>query len=77
MLTGTNKDYIDSRIPHLSSLLVNDPAKLVHDCDIVVINTKEPEFHKLVDGIDGKLIIDFVRLDEALLTRSNYIGINW
>ena len=77
MLTGTNKDYIDSRIPHLSSLLVNDPAKLVQDCDIVVINTKEPEFHELVDGIDGKLIIDFVRLDEALLTRSNYIGINW
>ena len=77
MLTGTNKDYIDSRIPHLSSLLVNDPEKLVHNCDIVVVNTKEPEFRDLVNGIDDKLIIDFVRLDEALLTKSNYIGINW
>jgi GDP-mannose 6-dehydrogenase len=77
MLTGTNKDYIDSRIPHLSSLLVNDPSKLVKDCDIVIINTKEPEFRELVIGIDDKLIIDFVRLDETLLTKSNYIGINW
>jgi GDP-mannose 6-dehydrogenase len=77
MLTGTNKDYIDSRIPHLSSLLVSDPSKLVNDCDIVVINTKEPEFRELVIGIDDKLIIDFVRLDETLLTKSNYIGINW
>src|SRR5664279_426433 len=77
MLTGTNKDYIDSRIPHLSSLLVNDPEKLVHNCDIVVVNTKEPEFCELVNGIDNKLIIDFVRLDEALLTKSNYVGINW
>lgn len=77
MLTGTNKDYIDARIPHLSSLLVDEPEKLVNDCDIIVINTKEPEFLSLVNGFDSKTIIDFVRLDEALKERSNYIGINW
>jgi GDP-mannose 6-dehydrogenase len=26
MLTGTNKEFIDSRIPHLSSLMVSDPV---------------------------------------------------
>lgn len=77
MLTGTNKDYIDSRIPHLSNLLVNEPGKLVNDSDVVIVNTKEPEFFNLVQNIDNKLIIDFVRLDESLLTRSNYVGINW
>ena len=77
MLTGTNKDYIDSRIPHLSSLLVSDPAELINDCDIIVINTKEPEFVKLVSDIDNKIIIDFVRLNEAIISKNNYIGINW
>ncbi len=77
MLTGTNKDYIDSRIPHLSNLLVNMPEKLVSDSDVVIVNTKETEFFNLVQGIDNKLIIDFVRLDESLLTKSNYVGINW
>ena len=77
MLTGTNKDYIDSRIPHLSNLLVNDPEKLIHDCYIIVINTREPEFIKLVADIDNKIIIDFVRLDEAIISKSNYLGINW
>jgi GDP-mannose 6-dehydrogenase len=77
MLTGTNKDYIDSRIPHLSSLLVSDPAELINDCDIIVINTKEPEFVKLVSDIDVKIIIDFVRLNEAIISKNNYIGINW
>jgi len=77
MLTGTNKDYIDSRIPHLSNLLVNDPGELVNDSDVVIVNTKELEFLKMVQGIDNKLIIDFVRLDESLLTKNNYIGINW
>ena len=77
MLTGTNKEYIDSRIPHLSSLLVSDPAELISDCDIIVINTKEPEFVKLVSDLDNKIIIDFVRLNEAIISKSNYIGINW
>lgn len=77
MLTGTNKDYIDARIPHLSSLLVSTPEKLINDCDIVVINTKEPEFQNLVNRFDSKTIVDFVRLDEGLKEKSNYIGINW
>jgi len=77
MLTGTNKEYIDSRIPHLSNLLVSDPSELINDCDIIVINTKEPEFVKLVSDIDNKVIIDFVRLNEAIISKNNYIGINW
>ncbi len=77
MLTGTNKDYIDSRIPHLSNLLKKDPEKLINDSDIIIINTKEAEFVKLVENIDDKVIIDFVRLNEAMLSKSNYIGINW
>jgi len=77
MLTGTNKEYIDSRIPHLSSLLVSDPSELINNCDIIVINTKEPEFVKLVSDLDNKIIIDFVRLNEAIISKSNYIGINW
>ncbi len=77
ILTGTNKEFIDSRIPHLSSLLVSDPAQLISDCDVIVINTKEPEFVELVADIEDKVIIDFVRLDEALISKNNYFGINW
>ena len=77
MLTGTNKEYIDSRIPHLASLLTDDPESLIEKSDVIVVNTKEPEFAKLVADIENKIIIDFVRLDEALLSKSNYVGINW
>lgn len=77
LLTGTNKEYIDSRIPHLSSLLTDDSLKLVSKSDVIIINTREHEFIKLVENIDNKIIIDFVRLDEGLLLKSNYVGINW
>jgi GDP-mannose 6-dehydrogenase len=77
MLTGTNRDYIDSRIPHLESLLTSDPAQLINDCDVIIINTKEPEFVKLVESINDKIVLDFVRIDESFLTKNNYFGINW
>jgi GDP-mannose 6-dehydrogenase len=77
MLTGTNKEYIDSRIPHLATLLTNDSEKLINDCDVIIINTNEPEFINMVDKVKEKIIVDFVRLDETLLTKNNYFGINW
>jgi len=77
MLTGTNRDYIDARIPHLSKLLVTDLHTLVNDADVLIINTKEEEFKTLLLKQTEKIIIDFVRLDEGLLDFENYKGINW
>lgn len=77
VLTGTNKEYINSRIPHLSSLLVNDPVSLIDESDVIIINTKEQEFSSLTEKMKDKIIIDFVRLDESVLTMNSYYGINW
>jgi len=77
VLTGTNKEFINARIPHLASLLTTDPVQLINDCNVIVINTKEPEFIDLVKDLGDKIIIDFVRLDETLLSKNNYYGINW
>lgn len=76
MLTGTNKDYIDARIPHLSKLMVSDLNFIVELSDILIVNTKEPEFKEIVNATE-KMIIDFVRLDDRLLSKPNYLGINW
>jgi GDP-mannose 6-dehydrogenase len=77
MLTGTNKDYVDARIPHLSKLLVSDLEVLIRECDVLVVNTKEEEFAKKLHNINDKLIIDFVRLGDEFLSNPNYTGINW
>jgi GDP-mannose 6-dehydrogenase len=77
MLTGTNKEFINARIPHLATLLTTDASELINNCNVIVINTKEPEFTNLVKDIQDKIIIDFVHLDETLLSKKNYYGINW
>jgi GDP-mannose 6-dehydrogenase len=77
LLTGTNKEYIDSRIPHLSSLMVNCAEKLIDSSEVIIINTKEKEFVSHLKNMENKIIIDMVRLDESLLKKANYVGINW
>lgn len=77
LLTGTNKEYIDARIPHLASLMVNDLNSLVRDCDVIVINTKEKEFLTLLENTKGKVIIDMVRLGKKVKENNIYTGINW
>lgn len=77
LLTGTNKEFIESRIPHLSSLMIDNIQKIVDNCDVIIINTNEKEFLPYLSNAQDKIIIDMVRLDGSLLHKSNYIGINW
>jgi GDP-mannose 6-dehydrogenase len=77
MLTGTNKDYIDARIPHLSQLLMWNLEELVEKVDVLIVNTNESEFIDILSKVENKIIIDFVRIDETLINKDNYIGINW
>lgn len=77
LLTGTNKEFIDSKIPHLSSLMVSSAKEVIDDAQVIIINTKEKEFFPLLKNAAEKIIIDMVRLDESLLSNPNYTGINW
>jgi GDP-mannose 6-dehydrogenase len=77
-LTGTNKEYIDRHIPHLSRLMVNHLDELIDNAEVVVVNTREKEYvDALLETESPAMIIDMVRLPEPLRMRSNYSGINW
>lgn len=77
-LTGTNKGFIESRIPHIARLLVNSFQNLVSSCDVLVIATKEKEFEELLEDINDKYMVDLVHLDnEIIQKKTNYFGINW
>ena len=77
ILTGTNKDFIDTRIPHLSKLLVADLEGIISESDVLIVCTKEKEFEQKLIQTTHKTIIDFVRLSDDLLDKKNYFGINW
>ena len=75
-LTGKNRAYIDRHLPYLSNLLVENVEDLLEISEIIIIN-KEDIFTTLLNEVSDKIIIDLVRLNENLLFKSNYHGINW
>ena len=76
-LTGTNKEYIETHIPHLSKLIVNDIETVINNSDIVVICTKENEFIDAIDNIKGKCIVDLIYLNNKIRVNNIYYGISW
>jgi len=77
-LTGTNKDYIDFHIPHLSKLISSDLQNLVGNAEVIVINNYEKEYVDILTDLKSSVtIVDMVCLPETIRQHKNYYGINW
>lgn len=76
-LTGTNKDFIESKIPHLQQFITDDLKSVINDSDIIVIANKEKEFEILLDDYPNKIILDFVRISKDISYKGYYEGISW
>ncbi|MCP5162270.1 MAG: UDP-glucose/GDP-mannose dehydrogenase family protein [Hahellaceae bacterium] len=57
---GANKDYIESKIPHVSSLLRSDLNQLVADADVVILGNNDELFETIASNATGKKVIDLV-----------------
>ncbi|SEG77214.1 nucleotide sugar dehydrogenase [Marinobacterium lutimaris] len=56
---GSNKEYIEAKIPHVSSLLHSNLDEVIESCDVLVIGNGEPRFGELLEQPpEGKKIID-------------------
>ncbi|KPW25037.1 GDP-mannose 6-dehydrogenase [Pseudomonas cannabina pv. alisalensis] len=58
---GANKDYIESKIPHVSSLLNSDFDQVINDSDIIILGNRDERFRALANKTpEGKRVIDLV-----------------
>lgn len=58
---GANKEYIESKIPHVSSLLDSDFNRVIERSDLIVLGNADERFRRLVEEqLDGKQIVDLV-----------------
>lgn len=77
-LMGTNKAYIDAKIPHLSKLMIDNIETVLQNSEIVIVNNKEQIYTEALLKFDNdKPIIDLARLDKQIRNKTNYKGINW
>ncbi|MCU0474311.1 MAG: nucleotide sugar dehydrogenase [Bacteroidales bacterium] len=74
-LIGSNKSYIEEKLPHISSLLIKDLDKMILESEVIVFPNKMSELNYLQINKE-KIIIDFFR-NESLMGYDNYIGLCW
>jgi len=74
-LTGTNKEYIDMHIPHLSELISGEIEKVISLSDVIVITHKIEGSDQLIKDYPQKHFIDLARVTNEKY--DNYEGICW
>ena len=79
-LVGANKEYINTQIPHLSSLLCETLDEVLSASEVIVVGNAAPEFaDALKHTRDDQIVIDLVRpkgLNDDEIP-AQYSGICW
>ncbi|MEM7100806.1 MAG: nucleotide sugar dehydrogenase [Pseudomonadota bacterium] len=77
-LTGSNKEFINSQIPHISALMVDDLESLVADSELIIVGNQSEEFACAVEKKKpGTKVLDLVRISEEYDQWTDYDGICW
>jgi GDP-mannose 6-dehydrogenase len=76
-LTGTNLDFIMSKIPHLQHFVTDNLDAVINDSDVLVITNKEKEFADIPQRYPGKTVVDLVRMWDSLDYDGHYEGLAW
>ena len=78
-LVGSNKDYIEGQIPHLSSLLCDTLDEVIDDSEVIVVGNQSPEFATALERCrPDQIVIDLVRVPiPGALLQAEYRGICW
>ncbi|HSQ37705.1 MAG TPA: nucleotide sugar dehydrogenase, partial [Acidimicrobiia bacterium] len=78
-LVGANKDYIETVIPHLATLLSGDLDEVLDHAEVVVVGRADPELAGLPERLrPDQVLIDLVRIrDDTTGLGERYRGLCW
>lgn len=79
-LVGSNKEYIEKEIPHISSLMCSSAGELIRKSAVIIVGNHSDEFEDALKSevTADHVVIDLVRiLKEPAAIRGSYYGICW
>jgi GDP-mannose 6-dehydrogenase len=78
-LIGANREYVDQHLPHLSRLLTSDLGEVIEESEVCVIGASVDGLEEHLASLDGRIVVDLVRLPDAAERRGRdgYIGVAW
>ncbi|MFM9607513.1 nucleotide sugar dehydrogenase [Streptomyces niveiscabiei] len=78
-LLGANREYIETRLPHLAQLLADSVEEVLDHAEVCLVGTRDPEVLAALPHGGSPLIVDLVRLPDAEARRAEpgYVGLAW
>jgi GDP-mannose 6-dehydrogenase len=77
-LRGSNKEFIEERIPHIARLMVGSLEAIVEHAEVIVIGNDSAEFRDILDRVrPAQHIVDFVRIAPGVQQNGHYLGLSW
>ncbi len=77
-LVGSNRRYVEAKLPHLNRLLARSPEQALADAEIAVVASSEPAVLGALATTPPKLILDLHgRLGTHIEQLAGYEGIGW
>ncbi|MBN1173362.1 MAG: nucleotide sugar dehydrogenase [Micromonosporaceae bacterium] len=78
-LVGANREYVDSRLPHLGDLLSPAVDEVLGHAEVCVVGCATPAVVRALDAAGDRIIVDLVRLPDAETRRAQdrYVGLGW
>jgi GDP-mannose 6-dehydrogenase len=78
-LLGANREYIETRLPHLAQLLADSVEEVLDHAEVCLVGTKDPAVLAALPHGDAPVIIDLVHLPDAdaRRTEQGYVGLAW
>ena len=77
VLLGANREYIQTRIPHISKLMVESADELMAHADVVVVGHRDEAYRPVLANGHRKVIIDLAGLPSEERGEGSYRGICW
>jgi GDP-mannose 6-dehydrogenase len=78
VLLGANREYIQTRIPHISRLMVDSAEKLLEHAEVVVLGHRDEAYRPALNGSSrGKVLIDLAGVPSEERGEGSYRGICW
>jgi GDP-mannose 6-dehydrogenase len=75
-LVGANREYVESRLPHLSALLTSDATEVLAHAEVCVIGCTDEHVRAAVEAAGERPVVDLVRLPDAAERRGQPIYIS-
>jgi GDP-mannose 6-dehydrogenase len=77
-LVGTNLRYVNSKLPHLSRLLMDSPAEALGGADIAIVSANDPGALAALMATPPPRLIDLIgRLGPEVEALPGYQGLSW